>query len=45
MTRRWWVFVAAFVVSVALFVAGITLEYSALILADMLITVVLFFSR
>ena len=45
MTRRWWVFVTVFIISASLFFGGFVLENSALVLAGILISVVLFFNR
>ncbi len=45
MTRRWWLFVTAFIVGVTLTVGGIALANSGLVLTGLLIGVALFFSR
>lgn len=45
MTRKWWVFVAAFVVGVTLTVGGFALANSTLVFVGLIIGVILFFSR
>ncbi|MCL0028562.1 hypothetical protein M1N23_00235 [Dehalococcoidia bacterium] len=45
MTKKWWVFVTAFVVGVTLTVGGFALANSPLLFVGLIIGVVLFFSR
>ena len=45
MTRRWLIYVVAFLLSVALTVGGLALANSSLVLAGVIIGIALFFSR
>ena len=45
MTKRWWIYVFAFLVGVALTVGGLAMANSLLLVAGIIIGIALFFSR
>ena len=45
MTRRWWIYLVAFILGVALTVGGLALANTLMVLAGVVIGVALFFSR